>query len=284
MNGNVKLKSKYLLTGNNARLFAISAVSTLLRRGLFSAVFLGGAIFLRSDLSDKLISDYGEIPFYTVFIFTASVILFFVALFSSTVRLGEQFAFFIRASGGKGRFFMLFHFMPFKKSIKALNLYLKINLLKLIWLIYYMTPCALCLGIIFYIYTYAEFDFYILLILSAGFSLLFSISLFMWRITSSRFSAAPIYLCLNPEMKTKKAIKKSIRHTDGYLKESVLLESSFAGWLLSCILIIPIFYVLPYTRLSKAVFINRVINERVYKDSKETYAVNFLKMNPEMPR
>ena len=281
MNGNIKLKSKYLLTDKTFRFFSISALSILLRRGILALYFVGISIFLKSTYPLTLIDSYGEIPFYTAFFIIGVFFLFFILLFSSALRLGEQFAFFIRAQGGTGRFFILFHFLPFKKCIKALWLYLKLNFLKTLWFIYFITPCVLCGGIIFYVYTYSQPDTLILIILSGGFSLLFSVSVFMWRITCARYNAAPYYLCLNTRIKIKKAIKKSIRHTDGYLKESVLLESSFAGWLLSCLLIIPVFYVLPYFRLSKSVFINHIINEKEYTKASQPYAVNYLKMNPE---
>lgn len=279
MTGRAKLKSKYLLMGHNARLFWVAVVSIALRYGTLLLAVLTLSKFFSNETIDTL-SRQVNTPFaYTVAIIAGVIILFLCTLFTAALRLGEQFVFFTRASGGNGRFSLLFRFLTPKKSLKALALYGKTGILKTAWLLYYMSPCALCLSIIFYIYTYAHITQTVLLIFSAGFSVLFSISLFMWRITSFRYSAAPYYMCLNPSLTPKKAIKKSILHTDGSLRESMILESSFAGWILSCIFIIPVFYVLPYTRLSKAVFVTECVNSEAYSKDPEAFAVNYLSLD-----
>lgn len=277
MNSLIRLKSKYLLSGNTARLFLIASTSVVLRNGLIFLLIFGLYRLMKAPLVFYLKNDIGDTIFYILGFVITFLVCFTVMLFVCAVRMGEQFVFFSRAEGGKGRFALLFRFCTFKKSIRALDFYLKLNILKFGWLFYYLLPSTICICIIFYLYTYANLSLGVFIILTAGTSVLISISLFMWRATVFRYSAAPYYMCLNPKMNATSAINKSIRFTDGHLKESVLLESSFLGWIASCITVIPIFYVIPYCRLCRAVAVTQYLTENLTAPTQ--YAVNILKIN-----
>lgn len=278
MNSLIRLKSKYLLSGNTARLFSIASTSIILRQGPIFLMIFGIYHLTKTAIVFDFKNSIGDTAFYIfafILIFSVGIVLM---LFAAAVRMGEQYIFFSRADGGKGRFALLFHFCTFKKSIRALTFYFKLNALKFGWLLYYLLPSAICIGIIFYLYTYAHLSLGVFMILTIGTSVLISVSLFMWRATVFRYSAAPYYMCLNPKMNVKSAINKSIRFTDGHLRESVLLESSFLGWIASCITIIPIFYVVPYCRLCRAVAVTQYLTGNLSAPTQE-YAVNILKIN-----
>lgn len=278
MNGIIRVKSKYLLLGNTGRLFGIACVSVVLRWGLALFTAFGIYYFAKNTAVRDFAAGIGDTLFYIIAFVSVLLVCTAVAIFCAAVRLGEQFVFFTRANYGKGRFALLFRFCGIKKSFRAFSLYLKMNILKFGWLLYYLLPCGVCGGMVYYLYISARLSQEVLTVLICGISLLAALALFMWRVSVFRYSAAPYYMCLRADLGVNKAINKSIRFTDGYLREGMLLESSFSGWILSCFAVIPLIYVLPYCKLCRAVFVTDVVDFVDLKPEKSKYAVNFLKI------
>lgn len=262
MNTGIRLQAKYLLSRNNLRLFAISFASFCMRWVRLILTVAGIFIFLKSPLFENLTSLYGvkEVSFVSVIIY---LWLFFLTAFvSSGIKMGEQFIYFTRAQGSKGSVRLLFKYATPKKAFRALKFYTTLNFYKALWLLYFLFPCALCVLCDIYVYSAYSLSSVMHIVLSVSISLLLSISLVMWRAAVARYSAAVYYFCLDPHMKVKDAIKKSIRFTDGFLTEYVLLEYSFLGWILSCILVVPLFYVIPYVKLSRCVFVSEMLTQK----------------------
>lgn len=277
MNGIIRVKSKYLLLGNTLRLFGVACLSIFLRWGL--TVFTLWGIFALSENATVygFADNVGDTLFYIIAFSVVLLIFIILAVFTSAVRLGEQFVFFNRADYGSGRLALLFKFCGVKNALRAFSLYLRLNVLKFAWLLYYLLPCGVCGAMIYYLYVSARLSQDVLTILMCGISVLAVISLFMWRVSIFRYTAAPYYMCLNASLGVKAAIEKSIHFTDGHLCEGILLESSFSGWALSCFAVIPLFYVLPYCKLCKAVFVTECVCDNL-KSHKNEYAVNVLKI------
>lgn len=262
MNTNIRLQAKYLLSKNNLRLFAISFGSFCLRWGRLILTIAGLFVFLKSPLFENLTTQYGvkEVSFVCVLIYTW--FFFLTALVSAGFKMGEQFIYFTRAQGSKGSLRLLFKYATPKKAFRALRFYTTLNFYKALWLIYFLFPCTLCVICDIYVYNSYNISSPIHIVLSVSISLLLSISIVMWRCAIARYSAAPYYFCLNPSMRVRDAIKKSIRFTDGFLAESVLMEYSLMGWILSCVFIVPLFYVIPYVKLCKCMFVSEMLMEK----------------------
>lgn len=272
----VKIKAKLLIKGDTLRLFTLSTLSFVLRRGVFLLWIYCFFEFFKSGIIEGYLKNYNPVLVYGVVCFDVVFVSLMVLLFISAIRLGEQFLYFIRASGGNGRSGLLFHFFTFKKSLRALYFYVYINALKLFWLAYYLIPCSVCFSLAYYLYNNGSLlpaAFYTVV---AGGSVLLSYCIFMWRITSARYNAAPYYLCLNNKISPKTAVEKSIVFTDGFLRESVLFEGSFIGWGLSCGFVLPLAYVVPYFKMSKALFVIESLSRRAFPEIKEHYSVNYL--------
>lgn len=276
MSGSVKIKSKTLIKGDTVRLFFISLFSFVVRRGVF-AVWLYCLIKLyKSDILDLYLKNYNDVFVYAVVIFDILFVSSILALFISSLKMGEQFLYFIKASGGRGRTGLLFHFFTFQKSFRSLSLYTRLIGLKVIWLLYFLFPCLVCYGITFYLNASGSLLPVVFYILIAGSSVLLSFCIFMWRVSFFRYNAAPYYVCLNEDITPKEAIRKSIAFTDGFLRESTILESSFFGWFLSCGAIIPFVYVIPYFKISKALFVVESLSLRFCPAVKTKYAINYI--------
>lgn len=278
MISDVKIKSKSIIKGDTLRLFFISLFSFVVRRGAFALLIYCFVSLFKSGVLNFYLENYNDAFVYSIVIFDMFFVSLTILLFISSLKLGEQFLYFIKASGGKGRLGLLFHFFTFKRSFRALCLYTKLTVLKIGWLIYFLFPCIVCYGIAYYLYSKGNLLPVVFYILIIGSSVLLSFCIFMWRIAFSRYNAAPYYVCLNADITPEKAIKKSVFFTDGVLRESVFLESSFLGWFLSCIAIIPFVYVLPYFKISKASFVVESLSLKAYPEAQNKYAINYLEL------
>ena len=255
MNNSVRLRSKYLLSQNTFRLFCASAISFILRWGFFSLAIFGLYFFLSGDLIKNALTQYNNVIVFTSVGIVFSLLFFIYLLSAAAIKAGEEFLFFTRAQGAKGYLKLLFRFFHPKKAFRFLSYYIAVNILKLSWFIYFFTPAGICLGSLFYVYNNAYFSKNIYMIISFCTTLFFALSFVVWRICIFRYGAAPYYLCLNPDTTVSEAIKKSIRFTDSFLTDGVLLEYSHLGWILSCIFVVPLIYVVPYIKLTQSVFI-----------------------------
>lgn len=266
------------MKGDTLRLFFISLFSFVFRRGSLAIWFYCVVNLFKSGILNIYLESYNNVLVYSVVIFDVLFVSVILFLFISALRLGEQFLYFIKASGGKGRTGLLFSFFTFSRSFRALTFYFKLTILKFGWLLYFLLPCAVSYGVSFYLYSQGNLLPVVYYIMLAGSSLLLSFCLFMWRVAFFRFNAAPYYFCLNSSLTSDEAIKKSIKYTDGFLRESVLFDSSFFAWFLSCVTIIPVAYVIPYFRLSKALFVVESLSRQTFPQAKEKYAINYLKL------
>lgn len=278
MNSDVKIKSQTIIKGDVLRLFLISFFSFIVRRGILAIWFYCVVNGIKSGILNAYLESYNDALVYAVVVFDVVFVTFMLCLFVCALKMGEQFLYFIKASGGKGRTGLLFSFFTFEKSIRAFVLYLRLSALKLGWLTYFLLPCVVSFGMTFYLYSRGSLLPLVFYVMLVGSSVLLSFGLFMWRVAFFRYNAAPYYLCLNRALCTRDAIKKSIKYTDGFLRESVLLDSSFFAWFLSCVTIIPLAYVIPYFRISKALFVVESLSSQAFPETKEKYAINYLKL------
>ena len=276
MNSCIRIEAKRLLSHNTPRFFFISLLSFIFRYGILTLSVLSVYLFYKSNFFSFLLSAYNSLLIYGSVSFLASVIIFLCFLFISGIRLGEYAVYFGKANGATGKFTTLFRFIGVSKSIKALWLFLRINTLKILWSICFFLPAAICGVCIYNLYKNDYTNQSTFFVLAVGLSIILALAFVMCRVLSLRLSASAYYICLHGSTSVSEAIKKSIRATDCFLSDGVVLEYSFIGWILSCIFIIPAFYAIPYIKLTKAVFITEAIFSQ--SASKSPYAVNYLSL------
>ncbi len=256
MFGEIKIKSKSILAGKTVKLFFITIISFLFRYSI-----IGGNIYLFYFI----IKSY--LPLYYVVLPVITSVL--SLLFISGIRLGENFIYYVISQGGTGRFLLIFKNLKPFNSFKAMLYYIKVNFLKIFWFIYFSLPSAF-LGIAYYfLQKNRDIENVVTMIVVVGLSLLMSVSFVFFRSTVLRFKAGEYYLCLDSEKRVNRAIKKSIQYTDGNLSNGVIFEYSFSGWLLSCVFIVPLFYVIPFFKLSKALFTVEIAESKFAAEPKK---------------
>ena len=116
MSGNIKIKSKTIIKGDTLRLFFISLFSFVARRGSFAIWIYCVVNLIKSGILKSYLDNYNDALVYSVVIFDIAFVTAVLFLFICALKLGEQFLYFIKASGGQGRTGILFSYFTFEKS------------------------------------------------------------------------------------------------------------------------------------------------------------------------
>ena len=278
MNSKIRIESKYLLSGNNVKLFLVSFLSLVLRWCAFLSIPL---LIYFTFFSDTLKSFFEtENEYLTLFLklLFCTVTSIILLLFICGIKNCENYALFTSSNGKKPKLRKAIkHFKP-KTLFKALLLYIKIFSLKTFWIAYYSFPAGICFAELIYMYNKATLSYSVFIVLCFSGSLLFSLCLFMYKATVFRYSAAPYYILFNHNTKINSAINKSLEVTDSYIQNAVLLKTSLIGWIISCFAVFPIFYVLPYYKLCNALLLYNCITRKSETTTENNYAINYLKL------
>ncbi len=276
MNNHVKIKAKQLLYKNTLRLFFISLLSFIFRLGAFALIILAPPVFINTGLF-KILCNYTGMTTGVVTSIVLYILLTFLLLcFVSGVGMGEKWIYLQRLSGVKPKLRFLFKYLPPKKSIRAFNLYAKTLSLKIMWLLYFMIPPALCFGCALYLISRGADTTTIFITALAG-SVLLSASLVLLGSVFSRYSQGAYYMCTHKSATAKESLNFSITSTDGHLNNRTVLHFSLMGWVLSCVFVLPIVYAVPFIKLCNVAFIEEC---RSIPLSKSEYAVNILEIHP----
>ncbi len=275
MNSKIRIESKYLLSGNNLRLFLISFFSIVLR--WFAFIGIPVLIYL-NFFTDKFFETESE--YLTIFLklLFCSVSTLVSLLFICGVKNCENAVYFVASKGKKPKPKQAIKQFTPKALFKTLFLYLKIISLKIFWAFYYSFPIGICFAMLLYMYNKSTLSFSVFVVLCFTCSFIFSLCLFMYKATVFRYSTAPYYILFNHKIKINSAINKSLSDTDNFIQNALLLKTSLWGWIASCIAVLPIFYVLPYYKLCNTLFLYNCISNKNEVPLKNSYAISYLKL------
>ncbi len=260
MNIEIKIKSKKAISKCTGKLFLISFASFLIRYLLI----LGNGVLFYYTIKNRPL-------FYMILPVIFSILSIF---FISGIKSGEHYVYYSVSDNLYPRISLLFKYLSPKEAVKSAYLFIKLNFMKILWLLYFLTPAIILSGVYFYLYENVQISIIICACIIGGIAFLLMISLVFWRTAVLRYSASLYYFFSDSKRRVNRAIKKSILHTDGTLTDGAVFEYSFAGWILSCLFILPIFYVVPYIKTNKA-FLIREITEKKYLSKERKPAIIF---------
>ncbi len=145
------------------------------------------------------------------------------------------------------------------------------------WAGLYLLPCVAMLGMLYYNVRFEEFNLNLNITLSVSAIFLFVLGLSFLYVTLKRYSFTDGIILSKKEKDSIKVIEKSMELTEGKAVKYSAYCLSFAGWIASCLLVIPIFYVLPYKKMSEYVFfdwLNGKQHQRVRSQKPIIFYVN----------
>lgn len=255
MSGFIKVKAKELLLNNTLKLFFVSFTAFVLKILASAFVIIFTNTLLISPFLQGMVIKYNTLLVYFVYSLFTVTLYFILLLFICGLKMGENAIYFMESKMSKAKFKYLFIFLRPSQSFRAFILYFKLLSLKTLWALFFFSVPIFCIALIFLLYFTTSSYTMVLYTLIIGSAFLTSVSLYYYYCSKTRYSYAIYYLCTDFKISATNAIKKSVEHADNFIKDGVILKSSFLFWFLSCALFFPIFYVIPFTKLSKAKFI-----------------------------
>ncbi len=255
MTGFIKVKAKELLLKNTFKLFFVSFYSFVLKLLILISFFAVFYFSLTSKILLNMVNTYNSLLIYFIYSLIIVLILLLSLLLISGLSLGESAVYFMESRNIKSKFKFLFIFLRPSQSFRAFFLYLRLLILKSSWFTFFHLPPIFTLSITIFIYLRGAVFTAVFYSLIIGTVILFTISRYFYNIITIRYSFASFYLCTDLKISASEAIEKSCELSDGFLKDGVALKASFFPWILSMIFILPLFYVIPYLKLTKAKFV-----------------------------
>lgn len=255
MSGFIKVKAKELLLNNTLKLFFVSFTAFILKFSASAFVIIFTNTLLISPFLQNMVIQYNSLLVYFIYSLFTVTLYFILLLFICGLKMGENAIYFMESKTSKAKFKYLFLFLRPSQSFRAFLLYFRLFSLKTLWALFFFSVPMFCTALIFLLYFTTSSYIMVLITLIIGTAILTSVSLFYYNCSKTRYSYAIYYLCTDFKISVKDAIKKSVEHADNFIKDGVILKSSFIFWFLSCLLFFPLFYVIPFTKLSKAKFI-----------------------------
>ena len=222
-------------------------------------------ILLNQTKFNMYISPYAEYIGLSLMMVTI-ILSFFVW---RGVRLCADSYFFIKSLNKKITFSEVIKCISFRQCFTFSLVSIIKFLLTVSWCAFYLFPCIAVSLLLLYSYKYQNNGFNINLTLFISSIALLVIGVIFLYVTLKRYSMCSSVVLTEDEKNPIKIIEKSISIMEGHSIEYSFYCLSFAGWILSCILIIPAFYVLPYIAMGKWCFKNSLGVKKILKKEKE---------------
>lgn len=241
----IKIKAKQIITGKVPSLFFklfLSFIVSLLGTAVVTASLLG---FDNETVRKVFSVRFGEYSF--ALRIASSVIMCLFGLMLLALGKKSQTMYVCRSVSKKSFNCKSFSFL----------LYLAVKtLFMLCWGFVFVLPSAVCVSFLIMSLSQGPMEKNVFISWASGCAVLLIIGLAFLFVTAQRYSAWKYYLC-SEKNGVVSALYKSIEKTEGRCLEIAAFKLSMTGWLMSCLLIIPVVYVAPYISVSNALFVLR---------------------------
>lgn len=195
--------------------------------------------------------------------------LVYSAIFS-ILKIGDLFWNYTTIYSINNDFYNIFHYYSsLKKILKSWNISIQIFMRKTFWTIILLLPSVVIGSWSIYATIY-QHEVYNKILITFGYilSLLLTIVAIIIRIIFLQRYFLTRYLIVSGECKkVRQAIKLSIKIMNGKKIDCISLLLSFLGWVVPCVFIIPIFFVLPYIKMSLALYSRYLLED--YKNTQQ---------------
>ncbi len=237
----IKLNAKKRLVKNTLKSFVISFLP-------YVTIFLLTAFnyYLYIFLKRISFTTYLSISYYAIYakatILTLSVCISFVLW--KIIQLNSNKSFYCK--NAKTRVTLKPSQYINAVTVSVLKLFTSIA-----WTAFYLMPCLVVVATLYYCLTVGGYSFNVLLTLFVATVILFAIGTSFLYVTLKRYSMCDFVIFTQTETEAMKIMAKSVELIEGNTVRFAFYSLSFIGWILSCVLVIPIFYVLPYIKMAK---------------------------------
>ena len=212
------------------------------------------------QLTDISLSSFIEISKFMLIPF--SVYIIYYAIFSILYMGDVLWNYSVIAKKDNDFFDLFYYYSKLKLILLSWNISIQIFFRKLFWAIIIFLPSVI-IGTLSTYLIYTDISQYKVL-MSFGYILcicLAVISIITCMIFFKRYSLIR-YLMISGECtKVRNAVKVSTKIMKGKKFNYLIFLLSFLGWILSCVFIIPIFFVLPYIKMSMNLYARYLVED-----------------------
>ena len=262
----IKLKAKKALVNNHFKCFLISILPYVV---IVSLTVLN--YYLYVVLKDADFSAISHISSYARFLpptlFTVSI--FFSYLLWQFSRIVSENFFYYKNKNTEVTLWWTLKKLSFRQVITSAMVKIIKFFLSVAWFVLYLFPCAVVCATFVYYIKGENINIELLITLFVSMIILFLIGTAFLYITLQRYSMCNGVIFLTDEKDCLKVIEKSIELMEGKAIAYAIYRLSFIGWILSCLLLIPAIYVLPYVTMSKYGFFNAITMKEQYKEKQK---------------
>ncbi len=249
MNTGVHNHAKKSMRGKTGRLFLVSLFLLLLRLALYAACALILYGFTLPESQEFFITISVSVAVPILFYIGGGVLMLFFLQTAAALRLGETEYYGIEAGGSRAKTRVLFsHCAPFE-ALRALTLYVTVGLFKLVWLTLMLAPCGAAAMILLMMYYTNGMLKSVFIILCAATAALFCIAVCGWYAYVQKYIFVSLLAAKSREFSPRSSIRRSIAIFDSCALSPAALKIGFLPLLLSCALVVPVFYALPYIHM-----------------------------------
>ncbi len=249
----LKLNAKKRMVKNNFRFFIIGilpflTIILLIVLNYYSAIMLEKADF---NFNEFL---FAHKDYFRVSVITISI--FFSFCLYRMVSFCSQNFFYLKSQNKKVTFINSVRNITFSQYTTFLETSIIRFFLYVSWFAMYFLPCFIMSLLLLYSYKYENYGYSVNLTLFVSSVILFLVALGFFFVTLKRYSMCTFVILRENEKNPLNVIAKSITLMENRCVSYAFYCLSFAGWILSCLLILPTVYVVPYVLLSKWCYVN----------------------------
>ncbi len=232
-------------------------------------------------------TDFGFSPYlspYAQYIRPVIMSLCIIASFVifSYIRLFNNGYFFLKSVNKKLTLRKVRKFISFRQYITYCGTIILRALLSITWATLYFSPCVAMSILLVYSYRNENNGFNINLTLFVSAIMLFVIGSIFFFVTIKRYALCS-HLILKKKLKNPfKVIENSISAMEGHAIGYSLYCFSFVGWILSCVTVMPVVYVLPYIILSRWHYFNVLCTPKREESAEEKPIIFYIQKRKEV--
>lgn len=248
----IKLNAKKKLVNNNLKSFLVSIVPYV---SILALVVLNYYLYI--FLKDTDFSFITAISYYEIYLkatlFTISVCLSFV-IWKILQMYSEKYFY---SKNMKTRIKLKFSMCITAISVSILRFFISVA-----WSAFYLLPGIVVGATLYYSLVSNEYSFNVMLTLFVSAIILLIIGVSFLYVTLKRYSMCNFVIFSSAQTDSIKVLAKSVQLIEKNTIRYSFYKLSFAGWIFSCILIVPIFYVLPYVKMARYSYYKAIIKPK----------------------
>ena len=220
--------------------FALAAALGLITAGVN---FIIGS----QSVSGRLSSVYEDLP-DIVRISACVLLLAGTALIIFPLKVGRSAWFLSPALGIRRHYSRIMYWLKPSKALRSTLYVTALGFIKTLWAVIFLSPGLFLFGGTVYSAVTEKYELNLLIAVCGGSFLLLLVGVGFFSVMVQRYFLVIPILVNDPRISFAKAVRLSGELMDGSCIRTARMKWSFVLWFVSCLLILPAIYVIPYYR------------------------------------